>query len=115
MLRDDTDAGALPLRGAPVFLCYAACFSLLVISLIISVIWQKCREGCKNNSKKVAEKFASSKKVRNFAHVKRTTQRQRLLKEVFGYEKLSCGVMVARRILVPPVGVRIPPRQLFRS
>ena len=27
-------------------------------------------------------------------------------------EKLPCGVMVARRILVPPVRVRILPRQL---
>ncbi len=39
---------------------------------------------------------------------------QRLYRRV-EIEKLPCGVMVARRILVPPVRVRILPRQLEKS
>ena len=48
-------------------------------------------------NKKNPKIFANSKKLRNFAA------------EIS--HQLPCGVMVARRILVPPVGVRIPPRQ----
>ena len=45
--------------------------------------------------KKTAENFAESENSSTFAAVLR----------------MSCGVMVARRILVPPVRVRILPRQ----
>lgn len=50
------------------------------------------------NSRKT---FVGSKKVRTFATSKR-------------HDTLPCGVMVARRILVPPVRVRILPRQQRR-
>lgn len=46
--------------------------------------------------------------MHTFAPVK-TTQQGPIDDEI-----VSCGVMVARRILVPPVGVRIPPRQRRR-
>ena len=48
--------------------------------------------------KKTAENFAESENSSTFAAVLR----------------MSCGVMVARRILVPPVRVRILPRQLLK-
>ncbi len=48
--------------------------------------------------------FADIKKVLNFAPVKQKTPTKKQK------NKLPCGVMVARRILVPPVRVRILPR-----
>ena len=47
-------------------------------------------------------------KVLNFAPVERREIQYN------NHLKLPCGVMVARRILVPPVRVRILPRQLLK-
>ena len=61
--------------------------------------------------KNIVKKFADIKIMRTFVAV--IEQRNRTTKT--NNKKLPCGVMVARRILVPPVRVRILPRQLKKS
>lgn len=69
--------------------------------------------------KKFKNYFADSKNISNFAIAKREQPQATKVVEstpltesmLSRPAKLPCGVMVARRILVPPVRVRILPRQ----
>ena len=56
----------------------------------------------------MSKNLVRMKKVLNFAPVERREIQYN------NHLKLPCGVMVARRILVPPVRVRILPRQLLK-
>ena len=55
-----------------------------------------------------------SKQTPTFAPSQGKTSKRAQNKPDDKQKKLPCGVMVARRILVPPVRVRILPRQQFK-